>query len=507
MPDEYFPWIRAILSASAAGLVYLSRPFLSKLLFLFLAVAGLWAFTNFGRFHTPLNEKIHYWDSFHYFLGAKYFDELHYSGLYSSAVIAGKEQGVFGTVASFRDQRSYKVLPVALIDPTKVMSRFTPERWREFKHDVLFFVRQSGRPDEAWQRLFLDHGYNAPPLKSKIMSFILNAAQLSEGFLNFIVAIDYFLMLALIVSASLFLGAGPAMLCTSAFSLNALAPFDFTFGSVLRYDWYLFLGMALIALSKRRDALSGVLFAVSTHCRIFPLMLTLPVALHLIKHKERLAKFLLGFLAAGVLGVIPALFSPSGVSLYFEFAEKMQVHREQVYSNTIGMKQLALIDTLSLTEDPAPTAQAEIARRIKQRSEAAEGLGILFALCALIAAIAGKCLLSVVITGCFLVFTLIGPVNYYYAFLAFLPLIAWADDRPVGRAICAMVFLAFFLLHLAQYYFSSLLSQSVVSSFIVFALLLVAQVLLLRREGEADTGSIEAFSRSAKKQPQDQRPS
>ena len=98
-------------------------------------------------------QLVHYWDAFHYFVGAKYLPELGYTGLYESAWVAGREVGAFADIAWIRDLPTYGVRDVRSIDPAAVRARFTEARWQAFKADLLVFGPRI--PD--WRRLFLDH--------------------------------------------------------------------------------------------------------------------------------------------------------------------------------------------------------------------------------------------------------------------------------------------------------------------------------------------------------------
>jgi hypothetical protein len=123
------------------------------------AAAPLCAVTGFSYTHQPF---WHHSDLFHYYIGAKYFPELRYDGLYRCTAVA---QDQLGTVAwkqaatgqAFRLDMTAEVrspgkrirslgagnLLVPLGDvlehPERCTARFSPERWSAFKSDVTFF--------------------------------------------------------------------------------------------------------------------------------------------------------------------------------------------------------------------------------------------------------------------------------------------------------------------------------------------------------------------------------
>ena len=53
---------------------------------------GVLAYFNFGAFHFD-GLRVHLWDMTHYYLGAKYFGELGYDGLYECIAVADAESG------------------------------------------------------------------------------------------------------------------------------------------------------------------------------------------------------------------------------------------------------------------------------------------------------------------------------------------------------------------------------------------------------------------------------
>src|SRR5574341_1222945 len=129
------------------------------LLVLGLLVAALLSYPNFGFFHGRQWGHIHYWDVFHYFMGAKYLPELGYDRLYEATVVAGRELGAFGSVTHVRDLTTYGARAVDAIDARELRGHFSEARWQAFKQDLAFFIPRVG----SWPGPLADHGYNDPP--------------------------------------------------------------------------------------------------------------------------------------------------------------------------------------------------------------------------------------------------------------------------------------------------------------------------------------------------------
>jgi len=124
------------------------------------AVVAALAWTNFGIFHG--GRFAHRWEQFHYFLGAKYFPELGYDGLYVASV--GAQMQVSGGKAPLQPfLRDLRTNTVAATDSLgehglAVRRRFSDARWEEFERDNAYFLN-AGDYDYLRQ-IRLDHGYN-----------------------------------------------------------------------------------------------------------------------------------------------------------------------------------------------------------------------------------------------------------------------------------------------------------------------------------------------------------
>src|SRR5262249_27639080 len=128
-----------------------------------LGVAGLACWWNLFAFQFP--GFAHPSETFHYYLGAKYFPELGYTRLYE-CVAAADPPGGPGAAAlrrPMRDLASNELTPTdaVLADPTRCTTHFSAARWSEFRHDVDFL--RGLVPPRRWNLFQQDHGYNATP--------------------------------------------------------------------------------------------------------------------------------------------------------------------------------------------------------------------------------------------------------------------------------------------------------------------------------------------------------
>jgi hypothetical protein len=184
--------LKAVVAIAAAGAVFYEahragerRPVAErwkKVVGATLAVAAVVLYFTSFRFGYP--KYYHRWDQYHYYMGAKYFPEIGYDGLYKCSTIAQDEIGkatveidgksrTFDLKAEVRksdkkirnlsgDNLLMKVDDL-LANPEQCRSRFRPERWEQYKRDVTFFATQC-YVDSYWTNMQQDHGYNPPPV-------------------------------------------------------------------------------------------------------------------------------------------------------------------------------------------------------------------------------------------------------------------------------------------------------------------------------------------------------
>jgi hypothetical protein len=139
---------------------WLGRSRNAVLIALVLATLAAWWHPYRGSLRTWL----HAGDSFHYYVGAKYFDELGYSRLYDCMLVADFEAGQTDLRETHMRNLSTNRIETAarvLDRPGLCKRHFSGERWQEFTEDVAWFRKRMGR--YHWRRLRTDHGYNPPP--------------------------------------------------------------------------------------------------------------------------------------------------------------------------------------------------------------------------------------------------------------------------------------------------------------------------------------------------------
>ncbi|HMY17127.1 MAG TPA: hypothetical protein PKA58_12465 [Polyangium sp.] len=334
-----------------------------------LGVAAIVAY--FNGFHSPYPKFFHRWDQFHYYMGAKYFKEMGYDGLYKCALIATDELGTISYTED--DGRSYKVdlskearhpdrkirnlggdnlLKPAmqfLEHPEECKNTFPAARWEQFKEDVKFFRVVSGKG--YWDDMLKDHGYNPPPVWTIMGRFFSELHPATVGYCQFLASLD--LIYTLGMFAMLWWAFGWRVFAVGAilYGCEHTATSYWTFGAFLRQDWLFFLVASVCLLRKQYPKLAGAALVYAGLLRIFPGLVV--VGLLVVvgwtiyrKHKmtgEQIQMLIGGTAAAAVL--IPLSIAVSGPRSYVDFYKHtLEVHDHTPLTNHTGLRVLIAHD-------------------------------------------------------------------------------------------------------------------------------------------------------------------
>lgn len=248
-----------------------------------MAVLAVSSFYNFGHGqfwdHGARHPTyVHAYDLRVYFPSVKYFEELGYDGVYLASVQAYSEDALGGTLRAvedreIRDLRDYEMRPIGEIadEVRAVRSRFTDERWSEFKHDMAYFWKQMGR--DGYFRSLSDHGGNATPTWMLVARLLYGEVEASDRVFLAGALLDPLLLLVFFVVAWRTFGLLPTLACAVVFGATTFYQLGSNWsGATLRNDWMALLGLGICALHRRRFVLAGVLLGWSAMIRAFPLV-------------------------------------------------------------------------------------------------------------------------------------------------------------------------------------------------------------------------------------------
>ena len=338
------------------------------------ALVALFTWSRFGSRHTlwvdapgvdgsdPHRHKVeqhynfHYSEYFHYYLGAKYFRELGYEGLYDCTTLADNEIAqedhvrprIGGWVRDLDDILRDKSYGDALAHcRDEVKPRFSADRWAGFEHDVRELRRLAG--DDIWPGLVYDAGFNPPPSWAVVGSAVANVIPIRfRGTPTFLLAsgLDVALLVLCFLGLRRAFGVGVAAMAAVFFGASFIASYGWNGGAFLRYTWLTTVVLGLCALKERRWALAGALFAASTCDRVFPAGFAagalLPVAwgaLRSVEDRQKLKRFGAGFGATvAVLVLLSLVFF--GTESWRVFFLRIGRHGDVYFVMHIGLKKV-----------------------------------------------------------------------------------------------------------------------------------------------------------------------
>jgi hypothetical protein len=439
-----------VLLGSVLFCLALGRPLSRRLrALLFVVVAGaLLSYPNFGFFHAYRFVPIHYWDAYHYFMGAKYLPELGYFKLYEATYVAGRELDLFADVTYIRDLPSYRGRDVRSIDVEAIRARFSPGRWLDFKRDLAFLSSRISK----WQLLFLDHGYNDPPPRALLLHVLVRWLPADPLTLAVLTSLDYLVILATFGFVWWAWGTLPAALACSFLALSFFARFDYIGGSILRWDWTaaLLIGVAVFARGFGRTA--GILLGYAILARVFPILLLVPLGIKWLQGRragtrdESLARCLL-WAVGGVL-VVWVVLAGTGLrtSVLPEFLAKMQVHNVNTSTNRIGLGSLLVFHSVpwNISADGLVSVDGDAVLAAAPPSYVLPLASALYLLIALPLILRARPLESMMYAVP-LIFCAVSTTGYYYSFLVLLVLLPWMQGRPDRLRLLGMAALTWIM--------------------------------------------------------------
>jgi len=314
-----------------------------------LAVLSVGCFFDFELFYKPAS--IHYPDSFQHYIGSKYFKELGYFNIYNAVVTADAEgDDCLKGVAYLRDLESCYIMSKESIlkNAAYYKSKFSSSRWEEFKSDVQFFVKRI-TPEKFAEQILIDHGYHTSPVWNTTGGIIANVIPAEN--IIFLTYLDLFLLIIMFVAIFYAFGAETMLIALIFFSINFLSVSVWTRGAFLRYDWLVCLVAALCMINKNRYKTAGVLLSYAAMVKIFPVLFlggaVIRAGFDFIKNKRIAKKYshLFGtFILTSLLLFIYGCLYGDGVDNWKNFAGTIVFHNERMASNDVGFKKIFLHD-------------------------------------------------------------------------------------------------------------------------------------------------------------------
>jgi len=311
-----------------------------------LGVLAFLTYFNFGSFHFP--NFIHGWDTFHYYIGSKYFKELRYERLYECVAVADSEEPALRRRVELRKMTNLRNNVVEstaeiLAHPERCKQHFSDARWASFKGDLRYFrTLENAR---RWDDAQTDHGYNGTPVWNIAGTVLANLAPASQTQIFILDSIDVVLVFLLSVLVWWAFGWRVLTVALLAFATNFPSRWYWTGGSMLRWDWLFWMTVAVCLLKKERFFYAGMALAYSTLLRIFPgFMFVAPLiaaVYHAVKHRElerRYLRFFMGAALAVAILVPLSVVTAGGADAYPQFVRNTVKHAETPLTNYMGLR-------------------------------------------------------------------------------------------------------------------------------------------------------------------------
>jgi hypothetical protein len=402
-----------------------------------LAALALVNHFNYLSFHGQ-RTWVHLHDVAHYYLGAKYFDELGYGGLYVAMLRAEAEayDDHFRTIEARDLERNELVHIRELLqrsDPVK--AAFTPRRWESFEADVVYLRTALG---PAYAGVLRDHGFNPTPLWAWIGGALANLvpAGSARGIL-LLTLLDPLLLVAMFALLGRVFGREALLLAIIYFCCLFGAGFSWTGGAFLRYPWLCAVVGALCALERGRGGTAGVLLGVATMLRLFPAAFVVGPALRAawrwrrgVAERRDVAP-LVGFaVTVAILLAASIALPPGGIDDWRSFSSRITRHAQGIAPNLVGVTPL-----LSYRPGPDEVSRTEL-RTIEERHRTAHRVQLFtllpLALVAVCLLAAGSSQAAAMALGIPLLLWSTDVAGYYTAFLILLvPLFRRSPRRLV----------------------------------------------------------------------------
>jgi hypothetical protein len=234
-------------------------------------VLSFCSYWNFFSFH--FGNYVHIWDTFHYYIGSKYFKELSYDRLYECVAVADSEDPSVRRRVELRkimDLRTNMMhgTQEILAHPERCKQHFSPERWQAFKGDVAYFRVNHGV--KRWEDAQADHGYNATPVWTILGTTLSNTGPATQDQIWWLTHIDPLFIIGITLMTWWAFGWRVTCVALAVFATNFPSRFYWTGGAFLRWDWLFYLVGGICLVRKKHPLLGGFFLGYSTLLRVFP---------------------------------------------------------------------------------------------------------------------------------------------------------------------------------------------------------------------------------------------
>ncbi|MDP8224422.1 MAG: glycosyltransferase 87 family protein [Candidatus Lernaella stagnicola] len=402
------------------------------------------------------HDRIRTWNVYHYYMGAKYFDELGYLDLYTHTILADREdRNHLENIRKLRDLTDYRKKRVADLVPEERNLEFTDARWRDFQRDLRALLPRASGP--GWGNMLVDRGYNGTPFWNTYGAALAETLSIrGRGDRRLLCSLDFFVYALIFLAICFAFGLEPALLFVAGVALMPQNDHRFI-GGFLQYDWLAAIVLGVCFLKKRMPIPAAISLGLGTLMRLFPLVLAAGLAVPAFRQllrEKRIDKFYWKFFAAfvltGMLGLWIGSWNARGWNSWLEWKSEIDVHNhEHVYGGRrVGLKHL-FTKPFGYGPDDGHFDKRRMLKKQKPYYWAAAAAFLALFL----AATWRRGRFNAVLLAMIVVFALLVSSRYYWSMIAFL--LFWQrndeDDEEWHPTIFAGVAVFFVSWHLWRY--------------------------------------------------------
>ncbi|MED5373066.1 MAG: hypothetical protein VX899_18755 [Myxococcota bacterium] len=224
--------------------------------------------------------RVDAYDLTHYYLNARYYDQLGYFELYPAVLLADLEEGgphfrMPPTVQFQTEEQGYYFVEYGAFardkaEHERIRALFdSPEQWEQFKHDFVYLQRNVvGFTQSTWEQMVWDHGFNGAPTWVMIAKPMAQAVPVEWVKLLGYTDLAWLLVAVGFVAWAYGFEAAAWLLLFLMTTYSMRWPtLTWAFG---RYDYVSLLIIATALLKKLKHGWAGAATALSTAFRVFP---------------------------------------------------------------------------------------------------------------------------------------------------------------------------------------------------------------------------------------------
>jgi len=226
-----------------------------------------------------LVDRIDVYDQSHYYLNAKYFDELGYYDLYPAMLLVDRENGgphfkKEGTIYLAQDETGHVKKPImhgVRRGQWVKENKFSESQWLRFSHDTLHITRKErGWNSKLWRQMIQDHGYNGTTVWTLIAAPI--AKIIPVEYIKLTCYFDVAMLLGAIYAVYWAYGATTAGWTWAFLMVTYSLRWPQVGWVFLRYDYLAALMVAMALLRQGKHYWAGIFAGYSAVLRMFPAM-------------------------------------------------------------------------------------------------------------------------------------------------------------------------------------------------------------------------------------------